>query len=58
MKQRSRRPGTGDGSNVLLGGERSEPNENTLKKQRVTTSTAFLEVRIAGRFVCLEAVRG
>lgn len=34
MERRSRRPGTGDGSNVLLGGERSEPTENTLQAQR------------------------
>jgi hypothetical protein len=34
MKQQSRRPGMGDGSNVSLGGIHSEPTENTLEKQR------------------------
>jgi hypothetical protein len=52
--ERNRRPGEGDGLDGLLGGKRSEPTENTLKKQRKTSATAFREVRIAGRFVCLE----
>ena len=40
MKQQSRRPGMGDGSNVSLGGRHSEPNENTRKKQRPGHSQA------------------
>jgi hypothetical protein len=40
MKQQSRRPGMGDGSNVLLGGRHSEPTENTLEKQRPGHSQA------------------
>ena len=52
--ERNRRPGMGDGFKGLLGSELAKPNENTLKKQRETTATAFREVRIAGRFICLE----
>jgi hypothetical protein len=33
MEQKSRRPGEGDGSNVLLGGERLEPTSNSFKTQ-------------------------
>ena len=33
MERESRRPGEGDGSNVLLGGERLEPTEDTFKTQ-------------------------
>ncbi len=33
MEQESRRPGEGDGSNVLLGGERLEPTKNDLEIQ-------------------------
>ena len=52
--ERNRRPGMGDGFKGLLGSEPSKPTENTPKKQREKTATAFREVRIAGRFVCLE----
>lgn len=38
MKVRSRHPGMGDGSNVLLGGERLEPTENRPKFQRLSIS--------------------
>lgn len=54
--ERNRRPGMGDGFKGLLGSEPSKPTENTLEKQRETTATTFREVRIAGRFVCLEVV--
>ncbi len=33
MEQESRRPGEGDGSYVLLGGERAEPTPNSFKTQ-------------------------
>lgn len=33
MERKSRRPGEGDGSNVLLGGERLEPIKNSAKEQ-------------------------
>lgn len=33
MERKSRRPGEGDGSNVLLGGERAEPIKNSLETQ-------------------------
>jgi len=52
--ERNRRPSKGDGFKGLLGGEPSKPTENTLKKQRAETAQTFREVRIGGRFVCLE----
>jgi hypothetical protein len=52
--ERNRRPGMGDGFKGLLGGEPLESTKNTPKKQRAETATAFREVRIAGRFVCIE----
>jgi hypothetical protein len=52
--ERNRRPGMGDGFNGLLGSEPSKPTKNTLKKQRAETAQTFREVRIAGRFICLE----
>jgi len=52
--ERNRRPGKGDGFKGLLGSEPSKPTENTLKKQRAETAKAFREVRIRGRFICLE----
>lgn len=39
MKQQSRRPGTGDGSNVLLGRERSEPTKTPPKPQQLAAFT-------------------
>jgi hypothetical protein len=56
--ERNRRPGKGDGFKDLLGGEPSKPTKNTPKKQRAETAKAFREVRIAGRFVCLEVAHG
>jgi len=55
--ERNRRPGKGDGFKELLGSEPLKPTKNTPKKQRAETAKAFREVRIAGRFVCLEAAR-
>ena len=52
--ERNRRPGKGDGFRELLGGEPLKPTQSTLKKQRAETAQTFREVRIAGRFVCLE----
>ena len=52
--ERNRRPGKGDGFKELLGSEPLKPTKSTLKKQRAETATAFWEVRIAGRFICLE----
>lgn len=55
--ERNRRPGKGDGFKGMLGSEPLKPTQSTLKKQRAETATAFREVRIAGRFICLEAAR-
>jgi len=52
--ERNRRPGMGDGFKELLGSQPSKLNKNTPKKQRAETAQTFREVRIAGRFVCLE----
>ena len=55
--ERNRRPGKGDGFREMLGSEPSKSNKNTPKKQRAETAQTFREVRIAGRFICLEAAR-
>ena len=52
--ERNRRPGKGDGFKELPGSKPSKPTENTLKKQRAETAQTFREVRISGRFICLE----
>jgi hypothetical protein len=52
--ERNRRPGKGDGFKELLGSEPLKPTQSTLKKQRAETAQTFREVRIAGRFVCIE----